>query len=487
MLARLALLTLLTLSAAHAADVKDLLRTGRIDAAVDQASSVARAMPDDLDAQELWIDIMLSLRTPATVQRHYGRRAEADPQSADAHYLVGRAATEPETSIAAYQRALSIDPDHARAHMGMGAMYRTSQQLDLAAASYQRALLRDPSLAEAWGGLLAIFTMGSDRQAILDVAKAAILHVPDHAEAWMVLLTYDTQNTAALLEQALRAVPDDARVHAAHAEFMLREGQGASAVRSADQALKLDPTHRGAQLARIFGRAMAAGTLDVRGYRDLVQAQAMEGTDPVAARTTYDDLVARYPNAPLPYMSRARLRVRTDPTGARQDLERALAVDGDNDEARAALGMLLAQGGHPDLAAPLLTAVAKRRTYDASLLRAAATATFDAGDRTEGLSLIRQAHSTHPGDVATTMQLMAMLGATGDAQGAFEAGRAALRTSRDVRLQIATAAAAQDAGQLEEAATRYEAIALLTGRDAFREVAAKLRASLTQKGTDPDR
>ena len=42
---------------------------------------------------------------------------------------------------------------------------------------------------------------------------------------------------------------------------------------------------------------------------------------------------------------------------------------------------------------------------------------------------------------------------------------AALRTRPDIRLQIATAAAAQDAGLTEQAADRYEAIADQTGRD----------------------
>ena len=89
------MLMLLANNAFAAPSARELILSGRLIEALPAARAEARAEPDDLDAQERYIDLLLGLGMASTAEKVCRDKAEADPESSDAHYLVGRAVLRP--------------------------------------------------------------------------------------------------------------------------------------------------------------------------------------------------------------------------------------------------------------------------------------------------------------------------------------------------------------------------------------------------------
>jgi predicted O-linked N-acetylglucosamine transferase (SPINDLY family) len=73
----------------------------------------------------------------------------ADPEIAFAFGDAARLAGDPDSALAAFRNAIARDPDHARAHAGIGAILADRRDFRGARAAIERALARDPRLAEA--------------------------------------------------------------------------------------------------------------------------------------------------------------------------------------------------------------------------------------------------------------------------------------------------------------------------------------------------
>jgi tetratricopeptide (TPR) repeat protein len=63
-------------------------------------------------------------------------------------------------SIAAYRRALALDPADVMGQLRLADLLRAEGATNEAADRYREAVALDPSLAEAWGGLAAILAEG---------------------------------------------------------------------------------------------------------------------------------------------------------------------------------------------------------------------------------------------------------------------------------------------------------------------------------------
>src|SRR5690606_20117134 len=105
-------LILLSPSSFAAERVESLLRAGRLAEAIPLAEAEARAAPTDLDAQERYLDLLLTLGLPRDAETFCRERVAVKPGEADAHYLLGRALQSPQASRVAYEHALRIDPEH---------------------------------------------------------------------------------------------------------------------------------------------------------------------------------------------------------------------------------------------------------------------------------------------------------------------------------------------------------------------------------------
>ncbi len=468
-------LVLLATGAFAGEDIDALLAEGRYGEAVPAAERAAIESPDDIEAQERWIDIMLSLGRPEVLERGYQARVAASPDDPNAHYLLGRALVNSDASRLAYEAALRLDPEHARSFMGMGAVHKAAGRQGDAVAAYRNALDRDGTLAEAWGGLLSLYVAAGRIDEAKELAEVAMLQVSHLVEPYLVYAALEPEHSHAVLLSARERAPLDARVRTTLAESFLDRGEPKQALAEAVEAIRLRPMMNGPRLAQMFARSMAAGQLDVAGYKALVSTQELERTDRPAARARYDQLVTSYPKSPLPWMSRARVRVEDDPAGARADLERALSMDPEVDEAQAGLGLLLLGEGEFDRAVRLLEPVADARPHDASLQVAAARAAFGAGARKRALKRLSVAQEAHPYHVDTVLHRAHMLSEEGDKEAAYQLIRIATEQMPDLRLAMARAAAAKDSGRLDEAIDIYTKLAKGTGKDVFAETAELIR------------
>lgn len=463
-------------SSAFAQDALTLLHQGRIADALVAAEREAGLRPNDLDAQERWIDLLLGLGLQGIAQRACAERIAAHPDAADSFYLAGRASPDVGSSREHYERALFLDPNHARSWMGLGALDRAVGAWGDAAGAYQHALQLDPDLGEAWGGLLAVFSGTGDAEGGLKVARAALVRVPDLAEAWLAIATWTPQDSLKILDQAVTHVPWDGRVQTARAIALIRANRASEAAAAADKALAVDPANRDARLLKMAARAIVAGSLNAKGF-DAIAAARNVAPGP-AAVAAWDAIVSAWPRCPLGYEGRAHARPATDTAGARSDMETALRIDPTDDEAQAGLGLMLVNSGDKARAAELLARAATARPYDATLGLAASRAVFEGGDTAAALRLGATVAEAHPYDLVTCLGFAELQQRGGDMEGAYQTVLALAGRVPDLRVQLALASAAQQAGHTRQAADLYDSLAARTGRVELSALARRLRAGL---------
>lgn len=86
--------------------------------------------------------------------------AASVPRDAHIHYelalALSRTGDADGEAIQEFRRALSLDPNHARSHLGLGVIYHRRGEYELAEASYAAALRVDPRLFRAWLNLGAL-------------------------------------------------------------------------------------------------------------------------------------------------------------------------------------------------------------------------------------------------------------------------------------------------------------------------------------------
>ncbi len=471
------LLLAFLLAPAQASEAEELLRAGRVADALPVARAEAESAPSDLDAHERYIDILMTASLFGVAQETYEERAR-EVGDADSWYLLGRALPTADAARTAYERALELDAEHPRAHMGLGAILRAEGRIEEAVSAYQESVARDPTVGEAWAGLAAAQLGLGQQEEALASARQAVTHVPGEPEGYLLVAMLAPDEGLAVLQEAARRIPGDARVHAALAEHHLDAGDGAAAQSAARQALTIDASRTDAGLSLLFATSMAEGTLDAEGYRGLIEARALEEEDPRAARTRYDELVETYPDTPLTHMGRARVRMGAgNRSGAIEDLGEAMKLDPANVEASAALGLAMLEEGRTGEARLLLRRATQARPGDVSLAVAAATASAASGRREEATGFLEASAEVRPHDGRIPLTHAQLLEQAGEREEAHEVLREALlRIPQDDRLILALATSARHLGRIEEAVELLEILAERSGNDELRDLARRLQA-----------
>lgn len=457
---------------------EDLMSAGRLAEAYPVVQAEAEQAPTDVAAQERWIDLLLTLGLADVAVAECKTRVDAAPGSADAHYLLARALPTAEAADAEYDKALAIDANHARSLMGKGAVYRAKGRSADAETSYARAVAIDPSLTEAWTGLVTARLQRGDQDGAIAAAQASVTQNGGAADGWLAEAVLDPTDAEHVLATAAKKFPRDPRVFIALAEVRLAHGDGKAAGEAVAKALAIDPDRSEARLASMFAASEAAGTLDAVGYKELIGTQGIESSDPMGAAAKYDAMVERYPSCPLVFMSRARVKARGgDSAGAEADLRTALKFDPQNDEAQAALGIVLRDQKRYADARPYLEHAQAARPSDISLALALDQTIADLGDRAEASRRLAALSDDAPADARVALIRAKVLSDAGDKEGAYTVLRDALDRIPDGRLIVALAAAAKDLGRIDDAAKILDAIAKRTGNPAWSEIATKMRAS----------
>jgi tetratricopeptide (TPR) repeat protein len=444
--------------------------------AILSAESAAVAAPGDIDAQEIYIDVLMSSGLGSRAQRIYRDRVGSNPTNANAQYLLGRASVSGADAAISYERALRIDPDHARSHMGMGAVYTAKGAHPDAARAYFRSVNLDPSLSEAWLGLIrAELAMGliEDAQSL---AKKGLRHVPEEPGLYLLIAELDPSDASRVLSGAVGRGIDDPRVLSALAGALLEDGDADRAVVTARHALAIDRSNADATQVALFAAAVTSGTLDIDGYRGLGAARDRQRTDKAAALSLFDGLVAKYPKCALTWLGRSQLRVELgDTAGALSDSASAARLAPGNTEIEAGHGMLLLSAEHFGDAAPYLMRASEARPWDASLSLAFARALDETDRDADALKVLEVVHGMHPFDPRVTVAYGQLLVDNGRAEEAYQLIRKSMERVPDPRLGVALVMVATAAERYGEAAQILERLAAQTGRKSLAEHAARLR------------
>jgi tetratricopeptide (TPR) repeat protein len=102
------------------------------------------------------------------------------------HYMIGRshdALDQFDEAIAAYQRALEINPDYEEAWVGLGVVYRLSGDFEAAHAAYSEALAIDPDNANAHSSLGTLYLLEDNPEESIKEFEEAIRLDPQLAAA----------------------------------------------------------------------------------------------------------------------------------------------------------------------------------------------------------------------------------------------------------------------------------------------------------------
>lgn len=468
--------------AASAADgsgsaVTAQLYRGQLEQAIETARSAADANPDDLDAQELYIDLLLASRRPALAARHYAERVKVQPTDPDAHYLLGRAEIAAKDAVEAYERALRLDPDHARSHMGMGAVHTANGDLAAADAAFREALKRDGSLGEAWLGLVRVTVLAGDTEGrALEIARRGLAADPDEAGLALAVATMDPKNARSVLEASAEQT-DDARVRVRLAELRLTANDAKGALAAAEEALKTDPGNVEAARMRAFAGHVQAGLLDLDGLGRLLDARDKLATDPKAATLALEALAKEFPAAPILFLSLAEAHQKAgNQKGALEALALTLQRDPELVDAQAAFGLALLGEQRYGEATPWLAKAAKARPWDPDLVRAFGHAQLRSGDVEGALVTLRTAHRARPWEVPTLLTYAEALQTAGQAEASYALVRDALRQSPDPRLAVGFVIAAQAAGHDAAAADFLEDLGRKAGSTKLVELAESIRS-----------
>ncbi len=466
-----------------ASAAEELLWKGNLGGAMEAARAAAAAAPQDVEKQEMYLDILLTVGLPDIAATSARERIAATPTDPDAHYLLARALTEIGPARAEYERALKLDADHARSHMGIAALHVAAGRDDDALAGYERAVKLDPSLAEAWIGAARIYIIRGDMPAAVATSRSALEAIRDEPTLYFLAAALEPQKAKAYLQSAVSVAPRDPSVHSGLADILLHDGDFEGAKAEAIRALAINPSLVDAQRLLVFSTELSRGLLDLPGYLELAGLHDSEGKEPQAALTGYRALAARYPRSGVVLLALGQLELAMgDRAAAGRDLERAMAVEPDLLDIQLAYGMFALSSGRPDVARQWLERAWDARPWDAALALGLGQTYKQLGEKDGARRVLAEAWSVHAWDARVALAYAQALLDAGDAEGAYNVIREAARRIPDPQLGVALVSSAVAAGRYGEAAAIVEDLGRKTNNQSLLDSAAKLRQQAAAQG-----
>ncbi len=326
--------------------------------AVADEAAVPRADPKDKIA--LHHAIMTAQSALGAGEREAARRQlervlAQDPGILDAHQMLGSIAAQEERwdeALAAFQRALALDPEHKASLFGLANAYRRLGRHDEALLGFERLLAlapQDSKAALAAADLLAAKGEREGAIAVLERAGGGRDAPPILANQLGELLVAAGRAVEArtAFERALAANADLAQPHFNLAVLAEEAGQLDSAIAGYERAVALAPKHYQAQfnLGRLLGergeldrqqqlweRAIESNPEFVRGYYYLAKLLMDRGGDLARAEELARQGLARdaqHVAGPLGYYLLADLLNRTGrPAEAAAAVRQAQEIEG---------------------------------------------------------------------------------------------------------------------------------------------------------------
>ncbi len=274
---------------------------------------------------------------------------------------------ERDEALAAYERAIELDPDHGPAWVGRSGVKLARGDLDGALADIERALEISPRSGWFLAERGAVFVHRGDLQRARRDFDRAIVLAPGLAEprrrrAKLRRRTGDLVGAQTDVERAIELSPGDASLWTLRGDLRT-DVDLAGALADFDHALQLDPEHAQANLGRGVVRhrmgdlegaiADVAVALERSPGNALVwtlrSGIRLEQGDLRAAIADADRAIELDPEAATAWVQRGRARAAAgELTAALEDFDRAVELDAGSSFALVERAIVLRASGRPD-------------------------------------------------------------------------------------------------------------------------------------------
>ncbi len=207
-------------------------------------------------------------------EQMYRRVLRAHPRHAGAAHLLGLIAYEmgkPDIAAQLIEQAAKFDSFQAQYPADLGEMYRASGKLPEAIAAYRRALEINPAMADAHCNLGALMQQQGDLEAAQNCYREALRLNGADAEAHCRLgsvmqLRGQWNEACAEYEESARLAPERAETYFHWGVCLAEQGNPLSAIACFQQALRLNPQFAEAAYHRGMAR-LALGEYEL-GWQD---------------------------------------------------------------------------------------------------------------------------------------------------------------------------------------------------------------------------
>ncbi len=247
-----------------------LVSTGRAPEAVDAARAWIAVCPGDpIEPHRAYQDLLDAEGRSDEVRAEYGRRLEAAPRDAAAHYLYGRLLDTSEKRLVEYEIALALSPDLTRVRTARGIALLTLERYGEALPELEKTLGardRDDRVFHVFADA-AIGGKDADRAAHLLEAMRAKDPSNESLESacWTLMLARRQWDPAE------RVLKDQGRVPDRETEWIRRAQLMALKAPAADLAAFLDPAKTPKELARFAAFARFQQRMSQGAFREGVE------------------------------------------------------------------------------------------------------------------------------------------------------------------------------------------------------------------------
>jgi len=178
-------------------------------------------------------------------------------------------------AIAHYSRALTIDPNYAKAHSNMAIALNAKGESKAAIASCKLALEIDPDSADAYNNMANILKGSDDLEAAVESYKQALKITPDDAKIHnnMGLTLYTLGDLEAALESYKKAIeidPEYAEAYFNKGTASVEKGMLDVSIKSYEIGLKINPNYEYARAQKLHIQSQICDWSAVEQDRDLI-------------------------------------------------------------------------------------------------------------------------------------------------------------------------------------------------------------------------
>ena len=345
---------------------------GQFNDALPFAERAVGLEPNDAQMRDEWTKAMLGTGQATQAYAQLKQYLAANPNSADAHFLVAR-------------------------------YYVTQDKIIQAQKLLEETVALDPKYTRAWAILAPIYIKQGNKKLALTALETTLKLDPNQPGSHLqlaVLLASDNKETARQeFDRALALAPNDLNCREQYAHFLLSNQDFPGAEAQARKAAILNPGSLSANA--LLGQCLTMENKPTEALPYLNAAIALDPNDPTVAQnlmTAYSQL--RKPAQVSQWQARYAQNARY--TQEKRDLESAVAIHPEDRVAQRKLAAFLAASGNVD-GCLLHNAAAEKAQPDSPRVLVATARDLDkAGYRGQALALVRRiTQETHNNVEAT--------------------------------------------------------------------------------------